>query len=70
MSGPYEIAEPDNGWHFIPRKGDPRRTASILAEAASWYGGRVVPIIDGKVIDGEVVEPGRVLVRYSVAPPA
>jgi hypothetical protein len=35
----YAFAERETGGEaFIPRRGDPQRSAAILAEAASWYG--------------------------------
>ncbi len=43
-------AEPETGGEaFIPRRGDPTRSMSILATAASWYGARVVPMANGGV---------------------
>lgn len=54
--GPYRFAEPQQECRFYPRRPDPERTAAILAQAATWYGGKV-----GVVIDGRVVKPGRAL---------
>ena len=44
----YQWAEPETGGEaFVPRYGDARRSLSILAQAASWYGQQIVPAAAG-----------------------
>lgn len=46
----YQWAEPETqGEAFIPRKGNKKRGRMILAEAAEWYGLRVVPMAAGGI---------------------
>ncbi|SCL17732.1 hypothetical protein GA0070616_1346 [Micromonospora nigra] len=49
-------AEPETGGEaYIPRKGDPRRSLSILDEAAGWYGAQVTPMAAGGIVGPQVV---------------
>jgi hypothetical protein len=55
----YGIAEPETGGEaFVPRYGEYSRSMGILAEAAQWYGARVVPTAtrgwDGAAAGGAV----------------
>jgi len=48
--GRYMIAEPETGGEaFVPKRGDKKRSISILDTAASWYGQKVVPMARGGV---------------------
>jgi TP901 family phage tail tape measure protein len=75
IAGPgtlYQWAEPETGGEaFIPRKGDPRRSQSILETAASWYGLKVSKMAAGGVMSfaaGGITAPvGDLLSRYDAA---
>lgn len=47
--GLYRFAEPQPDCDFAPRN-PAESSADLLAKGASWYGGRVVPIVDGSVM--------------------
>ncbi len=52
MSDLYQFAEPQRECRFYPRKSTETST-DILARAASWYGGKVVRVIEGEILPGD-----------------
>lgn len=51
---PYQFAEPEGCTMLIPtpaqREYIRESSRDLLAKAAAWYGGRVVPVINGEIV--------------------
>lgn len=52
----YQFVEPQDGC-IVPRRGDYRRSAAILATAASWYGAEFIPTDPGALLNLTYVVP-------------
>ncbi len=47
-----KYGEPETGGEaFVPRRGDPRRSTAVLAEAASWYGYALTKMAAGGIVN-------------------